>query len=184
MRKKVLLVGASTGGPAQITKMLSNITSLSCTVVIAQHMKEEVIPFFIKDLQEQVNVKVESTPLRTSFNEPSVIICSTSSVIKKKANGYEIISDSSNQYYTPDINQLFKSFTAFTSELDIQALIMTGIGRDGVDGAKALKLKGATIIAQDENTSPVFGMPKAVIESGIVDEVKSLDEIISCFGRL
>ena len=61
---------------------------------------------------------------------------------------------------------------------------MTGIGRDGVDGAKNLKTKGAFIFAQDEKSSPVFGMPKAAIESGIVSEIKTLQEIKECFRGL
>jgi len=178
LRKKILLIGASTGGPAQIKKILSQITSLSCTIVIAQHMKEEVLPFFIHDLQEKLSIKVESTPLSTSFSEPSVIVCASSVVLKKRAYGYEFVCDTSCQCYTPDINQLFHSFSHFTSDLDIEALVMTGIGRDGTDGAIALKQCGAKILAEDEQSSPVYGMPKAVVESGAVDEVKSLDEII------
>jgi len=184
LKKKVLLVGASTGGPSQIKELLSSISSLSCTVVIVQHMREEVLPFFIKDLQDSLHVKVQTTPLTTSFDEPSIIVCSESSTLKKNFGTFEIVTDKANQNYTPDINKLFNSFVAHASEFDMKVLIMTGIGRDGVDGATNLKSRGAKIIAQDEKTSPVFGMPKAAIESGIVDEVKSLDEIKNCFRSL
>ena len=83
-----------------------------------------------------------------------------------------------------DINKLFSSFAPFVHDFDISVLIMTGIGADGVDGAKELKAKGAKIYAQDEKSSPVYGMPRVAIESGIVDKVKSLDEIKECFRRL
>ncbi len=147
-------------------------------------MREEILPFFIKDLRESLKVKVQTTPLNTSFSVPSVIVCAESSILKKNYGNFEIVTDKNRQNYTPDINKLFNSFASYSNEFDIKVLIMTGIGRDGVDGAKNLKLKGASIIAQDENSCPVFGMPKAAIESGIVDEVKTFDEIKECFRNL
>ena len=177
MKHKILLLGASTGGPSLIKDILSSITSLSSTIIIVQHMKEEVLPFFIKDLSESTNLTVKATPLITSFTNPSIIVCSESSVLKMNNSLFEIVTDKIDQNYTPDINKLLNSFVPFSNEFDISVLIMTGIGRDGVDGAKNLKLKGAKIFAQDEKSSPVFGMPKAIFESGIVDEVKTLDEI-------
>jgi len=184
LKHKLLLVGASTGGPSQIKEILSSITSLSCTIIIAQHMREEVLPFFIKDLQESLHIKALSTPLLINLEEPSVIICAETSVLQKVASGYEIVHDSSHQHYTPDINILFNSFANFSSDLDVDVLIMTGIGSDGVDGAKSLKAHGAKVFAQDEKSSPVFGMPRVAIESGIVDDVKSLDDIKEYFKGL
>jgi chemotaxis response regulator CheB len=147
-------------------------------------MKEEVLPFFIKDLGDSLKFKVQTTPLKIFFDEPSVIVCSESSVFKKNHGIYEIVTDKTNQNYTPDINKLFNSFVDYTDEFDIEVLIMTGIGRDGVDGATNLKSKGANIIAQDEKSCPVYGMPKAAVESGIVDKIKTLSEMKECFRRL
>ena len=184
MKKKILLIGASTGGPSQIKELLSSIDSLSCTVIIAQHMREEVLPFFIKDLKDSLHVKVQTTPLTTDFSEPSVIVCSESSILEKNYGTYKIKTDKTNQIYTPDINKLFNSFIDYADDFELNVLIMTGIGSDGIDGAKNLKLKGARIIAQDEKSSPVYGMPKAAFELGIVDEVKSLQKIKECFRGL
>lgn len=147
-------------------------------------MKEEVLPFFIKDLSDSLKLKVQTTPLNVNFDEPSVVVCSESSILEKIHGTYSIKADKSNQCYTPDINKLFNSFTAYANNFDLNVLIMTGIGSDGVDGAKNLKLKGAKIFAQDENSSPVYGMPKAAFELGIVDEVKSLEEIKDYFRNL
>jgi two-component system chemotaxis response regulator CheB len=184
LKKKILLVGASTGGPSQIKALLSSINSLTCTVVIVQHMREEVLPFFIKDLKDTLKIKVQTTPLETTFDEPSIIVCAESSVLRKSFGAFSITTDKKNQNYTPDINKLFNSFVNYAEYFDLHVLIMTGIGSDGVDGAKNLKSKGAKIFAQDEKSSPVYGMPKAALERGIVDEVKSLDEIKKCFRGL
>jgi two-component system chemotaxis response regulator CheB len=184
LKNKIVLVGASTGGPSIIKEMLKNLECLSSTVVIVQHMREEVIPFFIKDLQESLKCDVYSTPIKTTFTKPSVIICAESCIVRKNYATYEFVTDKQNQRYTPDINKLFSSFAPFAHDFDMSVLIMTGIGADGVDGAKELKAKGAKIYAQDEKSSPVYGMPRVAIESGIVDKVKSIDEIKECFRRL
>ena len=180
-------MGASTGGPSLIKEMLQEIKSLSSTVIIIQHMKEEVLEFFIKDIKESLHVKkikVQATPLVTSFDEPSVIICSQSCKLQKKYLKYELITDTKEQVYTPDIDKLFNSFTPYVKDFDLSVLIMTGIGSDGVLGARNLKQKGVKIIAQDEKSSPVYGMPRVAVESEIVDEIKSFDNIKVYFRDL
>ena len=184
MKRKILLVGASTGGPRQIKEMLQSIETLSCTVIIAQHMQEKVLPYFIHDLQESLPTKVFSTPLQTDFREPSIIVCSNTVAIRSKANTFEIYNHPQGQSYTPDINILFNSFADFTHEFDIDVLILSGIGSDGVDGAQLLESKGANIFAEDEESSAVYGMPKVAFERGIVKQVKSLSEIKSYFQGL
>ena len=177
MKKKIVLVGASTGGPTLIKKILTSIDRLSHTIIIAQHMREEVLPLFIKELDEASHIDVFSTPHTLDLSKPAVYICSESSVLEKLNNELYFKKDSTNQKFTPDIDKLFLSFVPFIKELDIKVIIMTGMGRDGVDGAKILKDIGATIVAQDEMSSPLYGMPRAAVEEGIVDEIKSFDEI-------
>ena len=180
MKPKIAFIGASTGGPTLIKELVLKLKSLSYTIVIAQHMKEEVIPFFIEDLKESASIKVISTPITVTLNEAEVIVCSKSSKIIKDGHLFRFKTDTTNQIYTPDINQLLNSFVPYASEFDIKVIILTGIGRDGVDGAKNLKDYSCKVIAQDENSSPVYGMPKYAYETGIADEVKSFQEIIKC----
>ena len=177
MNNKILLIGASTGGPSLIKEMISEIETLSSTIIIAQHMKEDVLPFFIKDIQSTTHLKVCCTPAVCDFYEPSIIICSSSCIVKQEVHKYHLIEDKSSQHYTPDIDKLFTSFASLSDTFDIEVLIMTGIGRDGLKGARELKKHGAKIYAQDEKSSPVFGMPKAVIEDGLADDIKSFAEI-------
>ena len=135
----------------------------------------------IKDLADSLTIKVHSTPLIIDFIEPSIIVCSGSSSIEKQGTSYKIKSDRDGEMYTPDINKLFNSFVPFTHDFDLSVLIMTGIGSDGVQGAKNLHAKGAKIYAQDKESSPVYGMPKAAYEAGILEGVKTFDEIVSYF---
>ena len=176
MKKKILFIGASAGGPSLIKELLKSITTLGCSVVIAQHMKEEVLPLFINDLAENVSIDLVATPIKIDFSLPSVIVCSSSTIIRKEASSYIFERDSTNQCYTPDINKLLNSFVPYASEFEISIFIMTGIGCDGVDGAKNLKELGAKVYVQDEESSPVYGMPKAALESGIADGILTFSE--------
>ena len=184
LKKKVILLGASTGGPSQIKEMLSAIKILTCSIVVVQHMQENILPFFIKDLQENLPHRVDSTPVESLFEEPSIIICSSSSILKKTAHKYNMIANSAGQIYTPDINKLFKSFVPYINDFEIQIIIMTGIGDDGVAGAVELKKLGAKIIVEHEKSCPVYGMPRVAVEKKIVDEVKTIEELVEYFKEL
>ena len=184
MKKKIVLVGASTGGPTLIKKLICSLESLSCTVVVAQHMKEEILPSFIRELQASATVNVYKTPHSLDFESPSVYVCAESSVFVKDAFEYKLQTDKKNQKFTPDINKLFNSFCGYEQEFEIVVVIMTGMGSDGVLGAKNLRNLGVKIIAQDEESSPLYGMPKVAYEAKIVDEVKSFSEIQNFFKGL
>ena len=83
----------------------------------------------------------------------------------------------------PSATHLFKS-VAEAFKADAVGILLTGMGEDGVEGLAAMSRAGAHIIAQDEASSSVFGMPKAVIDRGIVDEVLSPDQIANRLIKL
>ena len=184
MKPKIVLLGASTGGPSIIKELLHEVKDLSSIIIINQHMKQEVLPFFIKDVQNSYNFRVETTPVTFSLNSPCVIVCSHSSIIQKVGDNFQIRTDTSSQQYTPDINQFFNSFAEYVDIFDTDVIIMTGIGSDGATGARTLKKYGAKVYAQDEGSSPVYGMPKSVFELGIVDKVLSLNSLKAYFRNL
>ena len=184
MKQKILLIGASTGGPSLIKQLLKEIENLSSTIIINQHMKEEVLPFFIKDIHSSCHFQVERTPHSFSLDKPSVIICSHSSVVERCGDSFFIKTETKNQKYTPDINTFFHSFAKYAHLFDTDVLIMSGIGDDGVLGAVELYKAGAKIYAQDEESSPVYGMPKAAYEEGILSDVMSFDALKSYFRSL
>lgn len=176
MKPKILFIGASTGGPSLIEKLLANLDTINYTIVIAQHMREEILPTYIKNMQDSFSLPIYSAPSKLTKN--GIFICSTSCSFTKKGTALELITDTTQQIYTPDINTLLNSFTPYAKEFDVTVIILSGIGSDGVHGVEKLKEKSCYIIAQDEATSPVYGMPKAVFENNLADSVKSFDDII------
>lgn len=184
MRPKVVLIGASTGGPALIKELLLSLPSLSHTIIIAQHMKEEVLPFFIKELQGTIKLPILSTPTALNFYKPSIVICASSVVLTKDGMGYFLKKESTKQNFTPDINKLLYSFSPYVESFDMEVLIMTGMGSDGVEGARLLKQQGAKVLAQDEKSSPLYGMPRVAKESGVAETIYSFAEIKSYLGAI
>ena len=141
-------------------------------------MQEDILASFIKDLGFSVSSKLMATPCVHDFKEPAIIVCSHSSIVKKNRNAYEFVTDFDNQRYTPDIDKLFNSFTSLTNDFEITALVMTGIGDDGLIGCRNLKKLGATIFGQDEKSCAVYGMPRAVRIEGLVDKVMNIEQMI------
>ena len=98
--------------------------------------------------------------------------------INKVSNGYRIVLDSSPPVsgHRPSVDAMYYSLGELRSK-DIIAVIMTGMGADGADGLIGIKDNNGYIIAQDEESCVVFGMPKSAIKKNDVDKVVNLDSI-------
>ena len=181
MKEKVLLLGLSTGGPAHLNRILSHANRLKSHIIIAQHMKEDVIDFFVNDLKTSFNLVVTSTPVTLNLKK-RVVICGKSAFISKADNRHIYIDCKSNSgKFTPDIDVLFSSAVKLCKHYRVYVALLTGIGDDGVKGMLELKRHGAITIAESEESAPVFGMPRCAIEKGAADHIFSLDDMISFF---
>jgi len=180
VKPKVLLIGLSTGGPSHIQYFLSKIKKLNAIVIIAQHMKCDVIDFFIHDLQSNFHYCIKSTPVSLRVDDPCVVVCKESAVVDNvNKDGFEIVNSTlCDSRFTPDINKLFHSASQLCSLYDLYAVVMTGIGDDGAEGLLHLKKEGAMTIAESQESSAIFGMPRRAIEIGAAKEVLSLNELI------
>jgi len=178
IKKKLLLLGLSTGGPGHIQTFLKSFKKSNATIHIAQHMKEDVLPFFFKDLKESYIKDIEEIPVSFVKNMHKTILCTSTCKIERNSSSIKVVKSTDPSYYTPDINTLFTSANILQDEFDICAILLTGIGSDGVKGLKLLKDNGAYTIAESKESAPVFGMPRSAIEADAVCSVKSLDEIL------
>ena len=182
--KKFVLIGASTGGPGQIEKIVNALNPLSSTtVVIAQHMVEGFIPSFMNRLKIKSNNPISMAQNNTRIEVGNIYICSGhTQITQNMAQLYFLQEVSPANTYNPDINLLFNSFSNFVHEIQTLGVILTGIGDDGVNGCKALSENGAKCITEDEHAI-VDGMPSrarflvANIEaSGIDTIIQSIKE--------
>jgi len=183
LREKVLLIGLSTGGPAHINRLLSRIKKLHAHIIIAQHMKEELIDFFLNDLQSSFDFEFSSTPIVLSTSKKRVVICGKSAVISNVSSSQINIENSKTiGRYTPDIDRLFLSAVPLCKSFDVYASLMTGIGDDGTKGLLELKKCGAVTIAESKDSAPVFGMPRCAIDHNAVSHIFGLDDMITFFA--
>lgn len=179
-----MLIGASTGGPGLIEKIITALPdNINGSIIIAQHMQKALLKSFANRLDRLHNTTAflvqESVYIETNH---LYILEDTSKVFEK--NGILFLKKELNykDLYHPSIDTLFLSF-AKIKNTDISAYLLSGIGDDGAKGLLELKKCGYKTTAQDEKTSIVYGMPKVAKEINGCDYVKSIDEIINDIKR-
>jgi two-component system chemotaxis response regulator CheB len=168
---EAVLIGASTGGPKVLFELITKLPKdLEVPLLVVQHMPAGFTKAFAERLDKYSNLKVIEAKDGDKI-EPNVVYIAPGGfhmLVKSK----QIKLDLSPQIHgvRPAVDKLFLSAAEEFGENNL-AVILTGMGRDGAEGIKAIKLKGGLTIAQDEATSTIFGMPKAAIETGCVDYV-------------
>lgn len=174
----LLVIGCSTGGPRALLRILSTFPrDLPASIVVAQHMDEQFISGLVDWLNNQVALKVR---VLTEGDRPRpgvVLIPSTSHHLVMHRNntlGYSV--EPTDNYYHPSVGVFFKSVARYWQGSCI-GVILTGMGRDGAEGLLALRRQGNYSIAQDRESSVVFGMPKAAIELGAARDILPVDAI-------
>ncbi|MGA2058830.1 MAG: chemotaxis response regulator protein-glutamate methylesterase [Thermoguttaceae bacterium] len=180
-KPEVVALGISTGGPASLTRMLPQLpVNLGVPILIVQHMP----PVFTKSLADDLNRRCALRVCEACDGQPlspgNVLIAPGGKQMKvERADGHvavHITDDPPENSCKPSVDYLFRSVSEIYGKKAV-GVIMTGMGNDGARGCQEMKRQGAAIIAQDEATCVIFGMPKGPIEEGIADIVAPLDNI-------
>lgn len=178
--KKLVLLGASTGGPGLIEKVFRNLHSINGNLIIAQHMDKLSLESFATRLDrissiEVICAKEQKTEIRTNS---AYVLHDTSRLIEREGRLF-IEKEAQKGFYHPTIDELFASAAHLRRKWDISAYILSGIGDDGVKGLLELRSINprVKIVAQDEATSKVYGMPRCAKEVGVCDKILSISEI-------
>jgi len=190
-KPEVVALGISTGGPASLTRMLPQLpANLGVPILIVQHMP----PVFTKSLAEDLNHRCALRVCEACDGQPvspgNVLIAPGGKQMKvERVDGHiavRITDDPPINSCKPSVDYLFRSVSEIYGRKAV-GVIMTGMGNDGARGCREMKRQGAAIVAQDEATCVIFGMPKGPIEEGIADVVAPLDnialEIIRLVGK-
>jgi two-component system chemotaxis response regulator CheB len=178
---KVCGIGISTGGPQTLMQIIPKLpATFPAPILIVQHMP----PLFTKQLAERLNslspltVKEaeEGEPVRDRFvyiapGDYHMVVKKYGSLVK-----IHLHQGPPRNFCRPSVDELFDSLADVYNGQTL-ALVLTGMGSDGRDGSKKIKEKGGVVLAQDAESSVVFGMPRAVIEAGLADEVLNLSRI-------
>ncbi len=182
LRPKVVVIGVSTGGPTALGAILPEIPAgFRLPILVVQHMP----PLFTRLLAERLHTLCK-LPVREASDgeslEPGTILIAPGDFhmkVMQNGGGVFVRLDQAAPQNScrPAVDALFASIGEVYAGAAIAA-IMTGMGQDGLRGAEILKALGASILAQDEASSVVWGMPGAVVNAGIADRVLPLDQIV------
>lgn len=179
-QNKLVVIGTSTGGPKALQTVISSLPkNLPCGVLVVQHMPPGFTRSLAERLDEISQISVKEAENRDIIERGHVYIAPGNyhMTVVPGAKGREIILNQDPPLGTlrPAADVLFNSVASLGKE--IVSVILTGMGADGAAGMKAIKGYGGYVIAEAEETCVVYGMPKAVIEQGLADEVRALPEI-------
>lgn len=187
-RRDIVAIASSTGGPMALSDIIPKLPKkFPVPIVITQHMPKEFTPSFAKRLNDSSQVEVLEGFDGLSLKPGRVVIAPGGSHLIVKRRGGQAICGLSDAppvlSVKPAANIMFMS-VADEYGGNVLGVILTGMGRDGTDGAIALHRKGAYILAESQKTCVVYGMPKSAVDAGIVDEVLPLNEIPDAMVRL
>jgi two-component system chemotaxis response regulator CheB len=183
-RPQVVGIGVSTGGPAALGQILPQFPSdFALPILIVQHMPRTFTRLLCERLSE-----VSALPVREATNGDSIaagkILIAPGDfhmrvVAAPGSSDCRISLDQSppENSCRPAVDPLFESLACVFGG-EVIAAILTGMGHDGLRGARILRSRGAVVLAQDEASSTVWGMPRAIVEAGLANAVLPLNEII------
>ena len=178
-RFPVVVLAASTGGPATVMRIAPGFTGdFPAAVILVQHMPAAFTTQYATQLAEFTGIRVKEAEANESLQPGTLYICPGGQHLRITPTGRIQLDGTSGRIngYLPSIDATMESVAAFAGPLSI-AGILTGMGNDGAQGATAIKAAGGLVLAQDEATSVIFGMPAEAIKAGAVDQVLSIDDI-------
>lgn len=185
-RCRLVVIGSSTGGPAALQKILVELPkSFPYPILLIQHMPKTFTAVFAERLDQQCQITVKEAQ-DGDLLRPGVALLAPGGhqliVDGKAKDRVRVLPGDERLTYRPSVDVTYAS-AANTFGADVQAIILTGMGADGCEGAKILHQVGATVWAQNKESSTIFGMPQAVINAGLADEILDLSEIGTLLGQ-
>lgn len=183
----LVLIGASTGGPAAVASVFASLPRLGAPIVLAQHMPAGFTSIFAERLH-----RISAFPVREAADREELVAgkayVAPGGVHLEVAGGpsrftTRLVPRSPDDLYSPSVDRLFQS-GARAAGAGCIAVVLTGMGSDGRAGIVAVKEAGGRTVAESEETAVIFGMPREAVESGAVEEVRPLFEIPETIARL
>lgn len=178
---KLVVIGASTGGPSALQAIICQLPGdFPAPVLIIQHMPAAFTASFARRLDALSKLNIKEAKDGDILASGNVFVApGGKQMLLEEDSGKKIVrirDSKENEQYKPSIDISLKSVADVYGK-NALAVILTGMGSDGREGAALLKKGGSSVWAQDEETSIVYGMPQAVVEAGLADRVMPITEI-------
>lgn len=183
----LIVIGASTGGPVAIQRVLTALPAdYPYPVLVAVHMPAEFTATFAERLDSVCRIRVRLASDQALLQPGQALIApgGMQTLVDARAETLRVrVKPGGDQLYKPSVDILFGSAARALGDA-AQAVVLTGMGSDGTDGARLLKEHGSSVWSQDEATSVVYGMPYSVVKAGHSDRIIPLDEIGTALSGL
>lgn len=178
---EVVSIGVSTGGPPAVQKVLSALpANFPVPILIAQHMPAAFTGPFASRLNGQCAITVKEADPIERVKAGTAYICPGGKHLRLENRGGTLMAvvteEPKEALYKPSANVLMET-TALAVGRKALGVTLTGMGNDGLEGTKVLKEKGGWAIAQSEPSCVVYGMPKAIVDAKLADEIVDINDM-------
>ncbi len=182
--KSLVVFASSTGGPTALLQIFARLSpTTTAGFLVAQHMPDKFTRTFAERLDRNGPVRVTEAESDALVRAGTGFVCPGRQCMQIGPGLVLKVAPSSNEdRYVPSADRLFSS--AATSGIPVTAVVLTGMGDDGLKGAATIRAAGGTVICESEETAIVNGMPRAIAQAGLANEVLPLPQIADYLARL
>lgn len=182
---RLIAIAASTGGPAALQRVLSALPrDFGAPILVVQHIATGFVAGLADWLGGSCNLRVKVAEHGEPLLERTVFLAPDQRHLGVGPDGRAVVANAPPVAgFRPSGTYLFAA-AAQAYGSSVAAVILTGMGSDGVEGLKAVKTAGGRVLAQDEGSSVVYGMPGAAVAAGVVDAVLGVDELAPRLAEL
>lgn len=178
---RLVAIGTSTGGPVALQEVLTRLpANFPLPILLVQHMPASFTPAFAQRLDKLAAISVKEAEHGDVLRPGTAYLAPGGTQMELTGSrghvSLNIYPGVAGQTYKPSVDITFSS-VASVYKGDVLAVVLTGMGADGREGARALKAQGATVWAQDEASSVIYGMPAAIAEAGLADRILALNTV-------
>lgn len=177
---KLLVIGASTGGPVALAEVLVTLpANFPLPIVLVQHMPENFTKAFAERLNKQCNIRVREAVDGDQLQPGLALLAPGGKQLmldRRNGGSVRVLPDDERVNYKPSLDITFGSAANIYGD-KVLGVVLTGMGSDGCNGARLLKEAGSALWSQDEASCVIYGMPMAVARAGLTDKVLSLKDI-------
>ena len=176
-----IAIAASTGGPTALTTIFSRLhADAGVAVLVAQHMPDTFTRTFAERLDRHCALEVTEARANQVIVGASALVCPGRRCLEVQSDGKQFTAEvrfpTTTDRYVPSADRLFTSLAHHAGKNTL-GVILTGMGDDGVEGARAIVAAGGTVIAESAETAIVYGMPQAAVKAGVIRRSLPLGDI-------
>jgi two-component system chemotaxis response regulator CheB len=174
----IIMIGVSTGGPLALKRLFSDLPTLDAAVVIILHIPPGMDYKIAKGLDAVASMPVALAEDGEYLRSGHIYLAPGGFHLTLEGNNRIVLQEGPRiNFVQPSVDVAMRSLLKPIKQKHIVGVILTGMGKDGAEGIRHIKAIGGITFAQDQESSAIYGMPKAAVETGMVDYVHSLETL-------